>query len=232
MTRRPAILTYACSRPLRFAILCAICLLAANILRYAFWPPIWTLAIANPTGTSFMDYRAENSENFTLKWTWKPLAEISKNLQKAVVVSEDSAFWDHSGFDWQGIKVAVSRNLKKGELAVGGSTLTQQLAKNLYFTPEKSLTRKAQEAIITWRLEGSLGKTRILELYLNIAEWGNGIFGAEAAARHYFKRSAASLTPRQAATLAAMLPNPHRRQPGSKTVTRISNIILKRMQIY
>jgi monofunctional biosynthetic peptidoglycan transglycosylase len=211
-------------------------LFALNILRFALWPPIWTLALYDPQSTYFMEYRqeewAEEGRAVEPLWTWKSLDHISPHLQKAVVVSEDSAFWTHSGFDWRGIKFAMGRNLARGRLSAGGSTISQQLAKNLYFTPDKSLVRKAQEAIVVWRLEGSLEKKRILEIYLNVAEWGDGIFGAEAAARRYFKTSAQNLSRRQAAALAAMLPNPRVRKPGSRVVQKLSNTILKRMQLY
>jgi monofunctional biosynthetic peptidoglycan transglycosylase len=225
---------FAWERPRVFIILCLIGLFIFNIFRFAIWPPIWPLAAKNPASTSFMEYRAgewaDENREVELKWTWKTLEQISPNLQKAVVVSEDSTFWTHSGFDWEGIKFAMNRNLAKGQLSAGGSTISQQLAKNLYFSPKKSLIRKAQEALVTWRIERALEKKRILEIYLNVVEWGDGIFGAEAAARHYFKTSAARLSPRQAATLVAMLPNPHLRQPGSRVVRNVSNIILRRMR--
>ncbi len=225
---------FARRRPVVFSLLCLLTLFALNIFRFALWPPIWPLADKNPPKTSFMEYRAEEwadeGREVTVNWTWKNLDQISSNLQKAVVVSEDSTFWTHGGFDWAGIRVAFNRNVAEGRLSAGGSTISQQLAKNLYFSPKKSLVRKAQEAIVTWRLERALEKKRILEIYLNVVEWGDGIYGAEAAARHYFKTSAARLSRRQAATLAAMLPNPHIRKPGSRVVTKISNIILRRMR--
>ncbi len=228
--------SYARRRPFRFALLFFLFLFALNILRFVVWPPLWNLALYNPPATSFMEYRqaewAREGRAAELRWTWKSLEEISPNLQKAVVVSEDSAFWTHSGFDWRGIKFAMSRNLARGRLSAGGSTISQQLAKNLYFTPAKSFLRKAQEAIVAWRLEGSLEKKRILEIYLNVVEWGDGIFGAEAAARHYFKTPAKNLSRRQAAALAAMLPNPLGRTPNSRVVQRLSNTIMKRMQYY
>ncbi len=225
---------FARRRPFVFSVSCLLALFALNIFRFALWPPLWPLADKNPQSTSFMEYRAEEWEDegreVAVKWTWKNLGQISSNLQKAVVVSEDSTFWTHGGFDWAGIQVAFNRNVAEGRLSAGGSTISQQLAKNLYFSPKKSLVRKAQEAIVTWRLERALEKKRILEIYLNVVEWGDGIYGAEAAARHYFKTSAARLSRRQAATLAAMLPNPHIRKPGSRVVRNVSNIILRRMR--
>ena len=125
--------------------------------------------------------------------------------------------------------MAIDKNIDRGRLSAGGSTITQQLAKNLYLSPEKSFTRKLQEAILTCRLEMNLSKERILELYLNVVEWGKGVYGAEAAARRYFGVSASALTKSQAATLAAMLPDPLRRSPDSRTVRKLAAVILKRM---
>ena len=142
-----------------------------------------------------------------------PLARMSPHLQRAVLVAEDASFYRHQGFDWEGLKEAVTRNWEKGALRRGGSTITQQLAKNLYLSSEKSLLRKAHEALLARELERRLTKKRILELYLNVVEWGEGIYGAEAAARHHFGTSAGDLTPDEAALLAAMLPSPRRYDP-------------------
>jgi monofunctional glycosyltransferase len=130
-----------------------------------------------------------------------------------VIVAEDAAFFQHRGFDWEGIRDAATRNWDRGELRRGGSTITQQLAKNLYLSPHKNLVRKAHEAAITNALEQRLSKRRILELYLNVVELGRGVYGAEAAARHHFNKSAAELTPEEAALLAAILPSPRRHDP-------------------
>ena len=143
-----------------------------------------------------------------LKHKWVDYANISNYLKRAVVASEDSKFKHHEGFDWEGIEKAYEKNLKKGKLVAGGSTISQQLAKNLFLTGSRTPWRKAEEAVITLMLEKMLTKRRILEIYLNMIEWGNGIFGAEAAARHYFKTSASGLGKTQAAKLAAMVPNP------------------------
>lgn len=209
-------------------------LYAGNVGRYLAWPPMWNLDDKNPTSTAFMEYRQEqqraSEKSVKTNWTWRSLGRISPNLQRAVIVAEDSTFWEHSGFDWEGIRVALNKNIDRGRLSAGGSTITQQLAKNLYLSPEKSLTRKMQEAILAVRLELNLSKERILELYLNVVEWGKGVYGAEAAARRYFGVSAANLSKKQAATLAAMLPDPLGLSPNSHYVQRQAAIILRRMR--
>lgn len=149
-----------------------------------------------------------------------------------MVISEDDTFWKHSGFNFSTMRDALERNLKKGRLAAGGSTITQQLAKNLWFSPEKSILRKVKEAIMACRLELALDKERILELYLNVAEWGSGIYGAEAAARHYFGKSAAALTTYEAASMAAVLPAPLKRTPSSPLVRKLAARLVKRMPLY
>jgi monofunctional biosynthetic peptidoglycan transglycosylase len=220
-------------RPVFFCVLCLLLLVTGNIGLYLIWPPMWNLSDENPASTAFMKYREKQwraSESAVqVRWTWVEFSRISPNLKRAVVVAEDSTFWQHSGFDWEGIRIALDKNIARRSLSVGGSSITQQLAKNLYLSPEKSIIRKLQEAILAWRLERNLSKERILEIYLNVAEWGKGIYGAEAAARYYFGVSAANLSKSQAATLAVMLPDPLRRSPDSRTVQRLSNIILRRM---
>lgn len=180
-------------------------------------PNVSVLAKTNPPTTAFIEARkieaGEKGRSFKPQWKWMPLNRISPYLQRAVIVAEDASFYQHQGFDWEGLKEAATRNLDKGELRRGGSTITQQLAKNLYLSSDKSLFRKAREAMLTWQLEGALTKKRILELYLNVAEWGRGVYGAEAAARHHFDKSAADLTAEEAALLAAMLPSPRRYDP-------------------
>lgn len=150
----------------------------------------------------------ETKPEAELKYKWVDYAQISNNLKRAVIASEDAKFSDHDGFDWEGIENAYKKNLKKGKIVAGGSTISQQLAKNLFLSSKRTPWRKGEEAIITVMLESVLSKQRILEIYLNVIEWGNGIFGAEAAARHYYKTSAAKLTSAQAAKLAVMIPNP------------------------
>ena len=166
-----------------------------------------------------------------LQYTWVPYKKISSNLKRALIAAEDAKFLDHEGFDWEGIQKAYEKNLKKGKIVAGGSTISQQLAKNLFLTTKRTPWRKGEEVIITLMLEALMNKERIFEIYLNVIEWGNGVFGAEAAAQHYYHVSAAQLSAEEAAKLAAMVPNPryydtHREAPG---MLRKSGIILSRM---
>jgi len=190
----------------------------------------------HPVGeTSFMAYRMEElhakSPKAEIAYRWVAYDRISNNLKRAMVAAEDAKFVDHEGFDWDGIQTAIDKNQKKGRVVAGGSTITQQLAKNLFLTPSRSYVRKAEEAVITVMLEAFLPKRRILELYLNVIEWGNGVFGAEAAARKYFGVSAAALSPEQAARLAAMAPNPrfYERNQSAPGLNRKIGIIVARM---
>ncbi len=224
------------SRPRpRTIVLAVLALFCLNIIRYAVWPPVGTLAQSNPETTAFIEYRQEEWERKgrrkSIRRAWRPLRSIAPALRKAVVVAEDSTFWSHAGFDFAGIRHAMERNITRGRLAAGGSTITQQLAKNLYFSPEKSVIRKLQEALVAIRLEVNLSKDRILELYLNCVEWGDGVFGAEAAAMRYFGVSASRLTEYQSATLAAMLPSPLTRSPSSRFVRKQAGVIRARMRI-
>jgi monofunctional glycosyltransferase len=184
-------------------------------------PDVALLAKTNPGPTALMEHRQAFDQRqrhpAPREWTWVPLSRISRHLQHAAVAAEDASFFIHEGFDWEGIKDAAIHNLEAGELKRGGSTITQQLAKNLYLSTERSLLRKAREALITRSMEHHLTKERILELYLNVAEWGNGVYGAEAAARHHFGKSAQDLTADEAAWLAAILPSPRRYDPLRKT---------------
>ncbi len=166
----------------------------------------------NPSSSAFMadrlDIIQEKLPDAELKHQWVDYSKISNNLKRAVIASEDAKFLDHEGFDWDGIQKAYEKNIKKGKIVAGGSTISQQLAKNLFLSTKRTPWRKGEEAVITVMLENLLTKRRILEIYLNIIEWGNGVFGAEAASRHYYKTSAANLNAGQAAKLAAMIPNP------------------------
>ena len=200
--------------------------IAAHIGWYRYYPPGETAFMAE----RIAEARAKNAK-FTLRYRWVPYARMSANLKRAMIVAEDAKFAEHSGFDWEGIQGALEKNRKKGHVVAGGSTITQQLAKNLFLSPAKSYWRKGAEAVVTVLLEAMLPKRRILELYLNVIEWGNGVFGAEAAARHYFGVSAAQLSAQQAAWLAAILPAPQRydRNRGSDWIGRKTGIILARM---
>ncbi len=170
----------------------------------------------NPSSTAFMERHLEKP-GAQLRQNWAPYSRISEHLKRAVVAAEDAKFLDHEGFDWEAIHKAMQKNESRGKVVSGGSTITQQLAKNLFLSGSRSWLRKAQEAAITWMMERTLSKRRILELYLNVAEWGEGIFGAEAAARHHFGVPASALGPEQAAWLAAILPSPKRYERGRQT---------------
>ncbi|GAB4118965.1 MAG: monofunctional biosynthetic peptidoglycan transglycosylase [Sideroxydans sp.] len=189
----------------------------------------------NPASSSFMADRLEvmqdRNPDAELKHKWVPYNAISNNLKRALIAAEDAKFVDHEGFDWEGIAKAYQKNLKKGRIVAGGSTISQQLAKNLFLSTKRTPWRKAEEALITLMLEAVMDKRRIFEIYLNVIEWGDGVFGAEAAARHYFGVRASQLTAEQAARLAAMAPNPryydrHRQASGMLAKTLI---ILERM---
>ncbi len=191
----------------------------------------------NPEVTAMMEQRADEAEAQNLpakrEKTWVPYERLSPNLVRAVLAGEDSRFFDHSGFDWEEIEKAMEKNWQKGRFERGASTISQQLAKNLFLSTSKNPVRKLHEALITWEMEMALGKRRILEIYLNVIEWGDGIYGAEAAARQYFGSSAASLSQEQAAYLAAMIPNPRTVFNPAKNLRRVQrrrNLILKLMR--
>jgi len=194
-------------------------------------PDVPRLRKENPKKTALMEYREmaskEKKKRYRIDQSWVPLSKISPYLIKAVLIAEDDKFWKHEGFDLEAIQRALEKDIKAKKFKLGGSTITQQLARNLYLSPEKSLIRKISEAIITWRMERVLSKKRILELYLNVAEWGEGIFGAEAASRHYFGKPCSELTPEEAARLASVLPNPRKYNPvgDQRYVINRSNLI-------
>jgi monofunctional biosynthetic peptidoglycan transglycosylase len=206
-----------------------------DIGRYFVYPNISDLKEINPVPTAFMEYRqeewAEQNRDKEIQHKWVSMSKISPNIIKAVLIAEDDGFWNHDGFDVKGMENAIERSLKKGVVA-GGSTISQQLSKNLYLSPSKNPVRKVKEAIITWRIENTLSKRRILEIYLNVAEWGDGIFGIEAAARHYYGKSAKQLTAREASRLASVLPNPIKYSPtgSQKYVKNRARIIYKIMK--
>lgn len=211
--------------------------LIALFLIWQMWLLGWVLLwkYVDPGTTRFMEIRLgelrEKKPEAQLQKTWLPYERISIHLKRAIIASEDAKFVDHEGFDWEGIQKAMEKNQKKGRTVAGGSTISQQLAKNLFLTPSKSYFRKAEEAIITLMLENLWDKRRIFEVYLNVIEWGNGIFGAEAAARHYYNASATQLGPEQAAKMAGMVPNPrfYDRNRNAAGLSRKTEIILARM---
>ena len=202
---------------------------------YLTLPDVRPLATANPATTAFIELRADEAHTLGKpahrEQRWVSYERISSHLKRAVLVAEDSAFWDHDGVDLEQLKESMEANFEKGRLARGGSTITQQLAKNLYLSPSRNPIRKLRELIIARRLEASLSKRRILEIYLNVVEWGNGIYGAEAAARAYFQKSAAALGPAESALLAGALVNARLLVPTrpNARLLRRQRIILARM---
>lgn len=189
----------------------------------------------DPVSTSFMSAELERlrerNPNASLRQTWVPYARISVHLKRAVIAAEDANFTEHDGVDWDAIEKAHAENQRRGKVARGGSTITMQLAKNLFLSGERSYLRKAQEVIIAFMLEAVLDKRRILEIYLNVAEWGTGVFGCEAGARRHHGTTCAQLGPQQAARMAAMLPRPryYDRNPGSEALARRTGLVLRWM---
>lgn len=212
---------------------------AAYVLLVAAWyalvPDVRSLAKTNPGKTAFMEYRerqwAEQGRNKALRWKWVPLSAMSPTLIQAVLVSEDDKFWGHEGFDFEAMREALEKNLEQGRVRAGGSTISQQLAKNLWLSPSRNPMRKLKEAVLAWRLERELSKRRILEIYLNVVEWGDGVFGAEAAAQAHFGVSARGLSAEQAVRLAVSLPNPLRFDPAGSSgfVRKRTAIVLSRL---
>ena len=228
---------------------CMLVLLALLALQLFFVARIAAMAVIDPESTTFQrsEAWAQWSQGSGMRWRqqWVPYAQISDHLKRAVVASEDDNFVNHDGVDWDAIEKAWERNARiEAQLAArpsatgrapnirGGSTITQQLAKNLLLSGERTLLRKGQELVLTYALEHMLTKRRILEIYLNSVEWGEGVFGAEAAAQHYFKKSAAQLTAWEAARLAVMLPRPRHfeKQPKSRYLASRTNTIVVRMR--
>lgn len=205
------------------------------LMQLYFFVQIWWWVDHNPRSTSFMDRQLatlrEKNPKAELRHKWVPYHRISNHLKRAIIAAEDAQFSEHEGVDWEAMQKAYEKNLKKGKVVAGGSTITQQLAKNLFLSGERSYLRKAQEVVITYMLEFLMDKERIFEIYLNVVEWGVGVFGAEAAAQHYYGVSAASLGPAQAARLAVMLPRPrfYDKNRGSAYLARRTDLILRRM---
>lgn len=206
-----------------------------TLFEYLTLPDVSRLAKKNPDETALMRIRRNEAEDAGRKpqrvQQWRPLSQISPHLQHAVLVAEDTGFYGHGGIDFEELKEAIRINWEEKAFVRGASTLTQQLAKNLFLSPSKNPVRKIKEALLAQRLEKALGKRRILELYLNVVEMGDGIYGAEAASQVYFSKSAASLSPFEAATLAGMLINPRRYNPfrPSRRLERRRQIVLSRM---
>ena len=227
-------------------------LLAGIVLQLFFVFRIALMAVVDPQSTSFQRSEAWRiaTEKGQLRWRqqWVPYNQVSDHLKRAVIASEDDGFANHDGVDWEAVEKAWQRNAKAEERAarraqqarpskrppkiVGGSTITQQLAKNLLLSGERTLLRKGQEFVLTFALERMLSKQRILEIYLNSVEWGEGVFGAEAAAQHYFRKSASRLTPYEAARLAVMLPRPKyfEKLPNSGYLASRAGTITARMR--
>jgi len=220
-------------RPVRRTVLLGILggIVAAVMIFYLTLPRVALLRQMNPRTTSLIRYLEKNPRSRS-RISWVSLEGISRYLQQAVLIAEDDKFYHHAGFDLDSLKESIRENFHRGRVVSGGSTITQQLAKNLYLTPKKSLFRKAREALITLRLERCLSKERILEIYLNVIEFGPGVYGIRAAARHYFQKSPSRLTVEESIRLVSVLPNPRRYSPLSDTSRRMRNkrlIILQRM---
>lgn len=212
--------------------------LILNIGSYFVYPDVSKLRKTYPKKTAFMEYREKEWQNQGKKkrivQQWVSLSQIPPYVIKAVIIAEDDKFWTHEGFDYEAMQKAIEKDIKKRKFALGGSTISQQLAKNLYLTPSKNPVRKIKEAILTWRLERNLSKKRIIELYLNCVEWGDGLFGIGAASRQYFGKTVSELTAQEAARLAAALPNPIRYNPTGQSkfvehrADRIYEIMVRR----
>jgi monofunctional biosynthetic peptidoglycan transglycosylase len=202
---------------------------------YLTLPDVRVLARENPPTTAFMELRkqeaAEGGRRFQIRQRWIPYGQISRNLTRAVILTEDAGFFDHEGIDLAEIKASMEVNWEEGRFVRGASTITQQLAKNLYLSPSRNPMRKLRELFITRRLEAELSKRRILEIYLNVIEWGDGIFGCDAAARAYFGKPASDLSPDEAALMAGAIINPRVLNPSkpNRRLLRRQQIVLRRM---
>jgi len=210
--------------------------LAGGLVFWLTLPSVSWLKKENPTQTAMMGMRSaqakQKGQRARRYWKRVPLFRISPSLIQAVLIAEDDKFFEHEGFDWESMRKALDANIKKKRVLRGGSTITQQLAKNLFLSSEQSIWRKLREAAIAWKLESELSKKRILELYLNVIDWGNGIYGAEAAARSWFSCPASGLTLSQAIRLASIISNPHRfsaSDTGNARMNRTRRIIASRM---
>jgi monofunctional biosynthetic peptidoglycan transglycosylase len=220
----------------RVVLFVLIALVAWLLYELIAFPDVAVLAKERPKTTAFMEQRKERlreqGKSDELQWRWVPYGSIAPSLRRAVLVAEDNSFYEHEGVDVEGMKEAFERNWKRRKVTHGGSTITQQLAKNLYLSPSRNPLRKVREYFIARSLEKHLSKKRILEIYLNVVEMGERVYGAEAAARHYFGKSASGLSPREASLLAGCLPNPRLMNPGSpnKRLRARQRMILSRMK--
>ncbi len=205
------------------------------VYQLSFLARVWWWKDHNPESTAFMQAQLERlrekQPRAVLRHQWVPYEKVSSHLKRAIVAAEDAKFAAHEGFDWEAIEKALEKNKRKGKVVSGGSTISQQLAKNLFLSGDRTPWRKGQEALITVMIEQVMDKRRILEVYLNVIEWGDGVFGAEAAARHYYRASAAGLGPEQSARLAAMVPNPrfYDRNRNTAWLQKKTELILARM---
>ena len=223
--------------PTRRFLLRLFLLIVAIVAAYQLWlvAHVWWWIDHNPDTSAFMEARLDimqaDNPDAALHYQWVPYQNISSSLKRAVMAGEDAKFLQHDGFDWEGIQTAWEKNLKKGKIVAGGSTISQQLAKNLFLSGKRTPWRKAEEAIITVMMERMMSKRRIFEIYLNVIEWGDGVFGAEAAARHYYGIPARNLNAAQAAKLAAMIPNPrfYDKNRNTRALLRKAAIIQRRM---
>ena len=235
MTRLKGAVRWMASHKL-LTLLLAILLFVLIQIATIPWFGIARLKDQNPEDTALMRQRIEEAEDrgksLAVRQSWVPLSRLPKHLTDAIIVAEDGTFYEHDGFDWFEVRESLEKNLKERRAARGGSTITQQLAKNLYLSTSKDPLRKGKEMVITMLLERNLTKQRILELYVNVIEWGSGIFGVDAAARRYFGKPASALTLEESLRLAAVIPSPLRHQPNvsSRYVLRRSEIIRRRMQ--
>jgi monofunctional biosynthetic peptidoglycan transglycosylase len=212
-------------------------LLLALFVAWNLWMLLQIVAWrwVNPTDTAFMRVQLERLQeqdpDAQLKFEWVDYEKISPNLKRALVASEDAKFLDHEGFDWEGMQTAWEKNIKKGRIVAGGSTISQQLAKNLFLSGSRNPLRKVEEAILTVMIETVWDKRRIFEVYLNVIEWGDGVFGAQAAAKHYYKTKAHRLGVAQSAKLASMVTNPryYDKNRNDRRLLRKTAIIQRRM---
>jgi len=212
---------------------------AAGLMAVAGWivrlPDVRALKTRPPRTTAYIELRRRQAEargeGFDLRWSWVPYDRISDNLKRAVIIAEDDTYWEHDGVDWDAMQDALERDRREGKPAAGGSTITMQVARNLYLSPSKNPLRKIKEMLIARKLERELGRARVFEIYLNVAEWGKGIFGCEAAARAYFAKACADVTPEEAVAMAVVLPNPRRWDPSKPGayVQRNSRRVIRNM---